>query len=74
MQDHQDRKFGFGVWVEGGAGGLTSLDRQHCGSCVRLVMLSSYVQKHDIGALIIRIGFWGILYYNDNKESPKYNR
>ena len=25
----------------------------------------------DIGALIIRIGFWGPLYYNDNKEPPE---
>ena len=25
----------------------------------------------SIGALIIRIGFWGILYYNYNKEPPK---
>ena len=25
----------------------------------------------NIGALIIRIGFWGPLYYNCNKEPPK---
>ena len=25
-----------------------------------------------IGALIIRIGFWGPLYYKYNKEPPKY--
>ena len=25
----------------------------------------------NIGALIIRIGFWGPLYYNYNKEPPK---
>ena len=25
----------------------------------------------NIGALIIRIGFWGPLYYNSNKEPPK---
>ena len=25
----------------------------------------------NMGALIIRIGFWGPLYYNDNKEPPK---
>ena len=24
-----------------------------------------------IGALLIRIGFWGALYYNYNKEPPK---
>ena len=24
----------------------------------------------NIGALIVRIGFWGPLYYNDNKEPP----
>ena len=26
---------------------------------------------NDIGALIIRLGFWGILYYNYNKEPRK---
>ena len=25
----------------------------------------------NMGALIIRIGFWGPLYYNCNKEPPK---
>ena len=25
----------------------------------------------NVGALIIRIGFWGSLYYNHNKEPPK---
>ena len=25
----------------------------------------------DIGALIIRIGFWGPFYYTHNKETPK---
>ena len=25
----------------------------------------------NIGALIIRIGLWGPLYYNSNKEPPK---
>ena len=25
----------------------------------------------NVGALIIRIGLWGILYYNYNKEPPK---
>ena len=28
----------------------------------------------NIGVLIIRIGFWGILYYSYNKEPPKYTR
>ena len=27
----------------------------------------------DIGALIIRIGFWGPLYYNYSKEPPKHS-
>ena len=27
-----------------------------------------------IGALIIRIGFWGPLYYNYDKEPPKWHR
>ena len=26
---------------------------------------------HTVGAVIIRIGFWGILYYNSNKEPLK---
>ena len=26
----------------------------------------------DVGALIIRIGFWGPLYYNYDKEPPEY--
>ena len=26
---------------------------------------------HSIGALIIRIGFWSLLFYNHNKEPPK---
>ena len=25
----------------------------------------------NVGALIFRIGFWGPLYYNSNKEPPK---
>ena len=29
------------------------------------------VQQINIGALIIRIGFWGRLYYTSNKEPPK---
>ena len=30
------------------------------------------VSGFDIGALIIRVGFWGLLYYNYNKEpTPK---
>ena len=28
-------------------------------------------EEHNIGALIIRIGFWGPLSYNSNKEPPK---
>ena len=27
----------------------------------------------SIGALIIRIGFWGTLYYNNNNEKPSQN-
>ena len=27
--------------------------------------------KDNIGALMVRIGFWGMLYYNDNTEPPK---
>ena len=27
-----------------------------------------------IGALVIRIGFWGMLYYHYNKETLKYYR
>ena len=27
-------------------------------------------RSSDVGALIIRIGFWGPLYYNCNKEPP----
>ena len=26
---------------------------------------------HNIGALMIRTGFWGLLYYNENKQPPK---
>ena len=29
------------------------------------------VEGLSIGALIIRIGFWGPVYYNYNKEPPK---
>ena len=29
---------------------------------------------HNIGAFIIRLGFWGILYYHDDKEPPKSYR
>ena len=29
------------------------------------------VEELSIGALIIRIGFWGPVYYNYNKEPPK---
>ena len=29
------------------------------------------IDMGNIGALIIRIGFWGILYYTYNKEPPK---
>ena len=28
-------------------------------------------EEHTVGALIIRIGFWGPLHYTDNKEPPK---
>ena len=28
------------------------------------------IQRHYVGALIIRIGFWGPLYYISNKEPP----
>ena len=28
-------------------------------------------EPDNVGALIIRIGSWGILYYNYNKEPPK---
>ena len=28
-------------------------------------------EEHNIGALIIRIGIWGPLSYNSNKEPPK---
>ena len=28
----------------------------------------------NIGALIVRIGFWGILYYNHKKEPPQQCR
>ena len=28
----------------------------------------------NVGALMIRIGFWGPVYYNYNKEPPKYYR
>ena len=27
--------------------------------------------NYNIGALAIRIGFWGLLYYNYNKEPPE---
>ena len=27
--------------------------------------------RFNIGALMIRIGFWGLLYYTYNKEPPK---
>ena len=30
----------------------------------------SIVGFYDIGALIIRIGFWGPFYYNYNQEPP----
>ena len=36
---------------------------------LNLIMLC-YIMIY-IGALIIRIGFWGPLYYNYNKEPPK---
>ena len=31
----------------------------------------SIVGVHDIGALIIRLGLWGPLYWNYSKEPPK---
>ena len=30
--------------------------------------------SHTIGALIMRIGFWGPVYYNYNKEPPRRYR
>ena len=43
--------------------------------CVRLASAAYWYlqpsQKFDIGALIIKIGFWGPLYYIYNKEPPK---
>ena len=32
---------------------------------------NSCQKKSNAGALLIRIGFGGILYYNSNKEPPK---
>ena len=29
------------------------------------------LMRHNTGALIIRIGFWGLSYYNYNKEPQK---
>ena len=31
-------------------------------------------EKLHMGALIISIGYWGPLYYNYNKEPPKYGK
>ena len=33
--------------------------------------LETLLEFANIGALIFRIGFWGILYYNYIKEPPK---
>ena len=33
-------------------------------------ILNPPIMSHKIGALVIRIGFWGIVYYSSNQEPP----
>ena len=34
-------------------------------------VLKGRYSKDNVGVFSIRIGFWGIVYYNYNKETPK---
>ena len=58
--------------------GLDSEYHMECSDCCshshRLERVQPQVEtqtrrRGNVGALIIRIGFWGPLYYNDNQES-----
>ena len=39
------------------------------GSTIQILIFRT---PNNIGALLIKIGFWGPLNYNDNKEPPKW--
>ena len=38
---------------------------------IKLQIAQTSIERITIGALVRRIGFWGPLYYNYNKEPPK---
>ena len=39
--------------------------------CYRVMGAARVLGWVNVGALIIRTGFWGIVYYNYNKEAPE---
>ena len=45
------------------------MENPHCRHRVKVSILGT--QAPNIGAFTFRIGFWGPLYYNYNKEPPK---
>ena len=48
--------------------------RMHVGLHVHMQNHASYIRQCHIGALIIRIRFWGPLYSTYIKEPPKWSR
>ena len=65
-------RFGEGAWkLSGSLKPLFKLSMKPSLPLSRNRSKTLLQHDHDIGALIIRIGFWGILYYSYNKEPPK---
>ena len=51
--------------------GLGLRGRVPCKGILKGPAIRDPLGYYNIGALIIRIGFWGLLYYNHNKEPPQ---